>query len=229
MKHTVIALVVATGCMPEVPDAPSFQEDVLPIFAANCVRCHGVPTLGGAPKEFRLDSFANTVITDGQPGPVTCGGDPEQPQAEVVICGASTYALLVGARLRNEQRPMPPRFPLDEFQLETVARWVKNPVRGTSHDDNHRPTMVVQSITQRATNVTLMIRVDDEDRDLVVGTVYVSVAGRERVVGSVRSGTVDVTWDSAGVTPGPYPLSATLDDGADFYPVRLGILDVEAP
>ncbi len=231
MKHTIITLVAFAfpGCVPDVPETPSFQEDVLPILAANCVRCHGLPVLGGAPEEFRLDSFANTVVTDGLPGAGACGGDTDNPQAEVVICGASQYALLVGARLRNEQRPMPPRFPLEEYQLDTLARWVKAPVRGSPRPGNHPPTLVVNDITRLGTRVTVRTRVEDGDHDLVVGTVYVTVAGRDRVVGSVRSGTLDVTWDSTGVPPGAYPLSATLDDGADVHAIRLGVLDVEAP
>ena len=226
---TIITLFVAAGCLPDAPETPSFQQDVLPIFAANCVRCHAVPTLGGAPKEFRLDSFENTVVTDGTPNTGTCGGDANDPAAEVVICGASEYALLVGARLRNQQRPMPPRFAMADSQIETLARWVKTGGRGSPRPDNHLPTLTVKSVSWLGTSVTLQTRIDDADGDLVVGTVYVSVNGRDRVVGSVRSGTVDVTWDSANVTPGAYPLSATLDDGADQYPLTLGMLDVEAP
>ncbi|MEO7091938.1 MAG: hypothetical protein ABI175_01730, partial [Polyangiales bacterium] len=133
------------------------------------------------------------------------------------------------ARLRNEQRPMPPRFPLEDFQTETIARWVKTGGRGSPRVGNHVPTLVVESVGQLGAAVTLRARVADEDHDLVVGTVYVSVNGRDRVVGSVRSGTIEVTWDSAGVAPGPYPLSAILDDGAELHSLRLGALDVEAP
>ncbi len=221
--------IALAGCMPEAPDTPSFQEDVLPIFAANCVRCHGVPTLGGAPTEFRLDSFENTVVTDGQPGAGTCGGEPDDPAAERVICGSRTYALLIGSRLRDEGRPMPPRFPLEEFQIETLARWVKGPQRGAPRPGNLAPTLAVEATTQVGSRVTLQVRIEDLDRDLVVGTLYARVDARDRVVGTVRSGRLAVTWDATGVTPGSYPLTAVLDDGAELHTVRLGMLDVEAP
>lgn len=230
MKRTIIVLVVtAVGCVPDAPETPSFQEDVLPIFAANCVRCHGVPALGGAPMEFRLDSFSNTVMTDGVPGSVPCGGGDDNPQAAVVICGASQSTSQIGSNLLNKKRPMPPRFPLEDYQTETLARWVKTGDRGSPRAGNHVPTLVVESISRLGPAVTMQLRVGDEDHDLVVGTVSVSVEGRDRFVGSVRSGTIDVTWDSAGVAPGSYPLSATLDDGADLHSLALGILDVEAP
>ncbi len=225
----ILVSFAVAACMPEVPDAPSFQEDVLPIFAASCVRCHGVPIIGGAPPEFRLDSFENTVVTDGLPGAGTCGGEPDDPAAETVICGSRTYALLIGSRLRNEARPMPPRFPLEEFQIQTLARWVKAPQRGAPRPGNLAPTLVVEASTQLGSRVTLQVRIVDLDGDLVVGTLYARVDARDRVIGTVRSGRMSVTWDATGVTPGSYPLTAALDDGAELHTIRLGMIDVKAP
>ena len=37
MKYVLPFILV--GCMPEAPVSPSFQQDVLPILAANCVGC----------------------------------------------------------------------------------------------------------------------------------------------------------------------------------------------
>ena len=124
---------------------------------------------------------------------------------------------------------MPPRFPLEEFQTETLARWVQRPERGAPWPDNRAPTLVVNTTAQVGTQVTLQVRVDDADHDLVVGTLHVLIDGRPRVVGSVRSGSIEVTWDSRGVPPGSYPLTATLDDGAEARQVQLGTLEVVAP
>ncbi len=226
MKH-VIPLLVLGGCIADVPETPSFQEHVLPILAANCVRCHGVPTLGGAPTEFRLDSFENTFVSDGiSPPQGTCGVTDDPTQA-TVICGARQYALLIGSRLRNEKRPMPPRFPLEEDQIDTLTRWVKKPERGSPHPGNQPPTLVVDAISRTGSRIDLEVRVDDPDRDLVVGTLFALVDGNRRLVGGVRSGRVLVAWEVASVPTGSYPLIAELDDGSEVYPLKLGTVEVE--
>ena len=225
MKN-LLPIIMLGGCVPDVPETPSFQEHVLPILAANCVRCHGVPTLGGAPNEFRLDSFEDTLASDGTtPAPGTCGV-PDDPTQATVICGARQYALLIQTRLRNEKRPMPPRFPLEEDQIETLSRWVKKPERGSPQPGNQPPTLVVDATSRAGSRIDLDVRVDDPDRDLVVGTLFALVEGRRRLVGGVRSGRVQVTWDITGVPAGSYPLTAELDDGSEVYPLQLGALEV---
>ncbi len=225
MKH-VISLVLV-GCMPEAPSSPSFQEDVLPILAANCVRCHGFPAIGGAPPAFRLDTFANTVVTDGEPS-TDCGArDASMPEVEIVICGAATYAPLVAARVTESSRPMPPRFPLEEFQTTTLVNWARMPERGAPRIDNHVPAIAVESVSQLDDLLTVTVNVTDLDRDLVVGTLVAEVAGRSRVVGSLRSGRQELTWNVAGIPPGDYPLIANVDDGAQPHELALGTLTIE--
>ncbi len=225
MKH-LLPIIMLGACVPDVPETPSFQEHVLPILAANCVRCHGVPTLDGAPNEFRLDSFEDTLVSDGTTPPPGICGVPDDPTQATVICGARQYALLIGSRLRNEKRPMPPRFPLEEDQIETLSRWVKKPERGLPHPGNQPPTLVVDGTSRAGSSIDLDVRVDDPDRDLVVGTLFALVEGRRRLVGGVRSGRVQVTWDITGVPAGSYPLTAELDDGSEVYPMKLGALEV---
>ena len=63
MRASSLAVVSAlaggalVGCNPTAPANPSFQVDVMPILAANCIRCHGFPSIGGAPHSFRYDSY----------------------------------------------------------------------------------------------------------------------------------------------------------------------------
>ena len=226
MKHLAFFTLVA--CTPGAPAVPSFQQDVLPILAANCVRCHGFPSVGGAPIAFRLDTFANTVVTDGQPGAGNCGGDPD-PTAEKVICGAATYAPLIGARVGATTRPMPPRFPLEDVQIETLSRWTERPDRGEPRPDNHPPTLAIESSSQTGVVLALRVRIDDVDHDLVVGTLYAMIDTRKRVVGTVRSGVIDLTWDTTGISPGDYAMVSSLDDGVAQPEIQLGMIHVGAP
>ena len=53
MKALAI-LTLLVGCASDLPATLSFQQDVAPILAANCGRCHGGPTIGGAPDDMRV-------------------------------------------------------------------------------------------------------------------------------------------------------------------------------
>jgi len=223
----VAPLMLAWACTPEVPVTPSFQQDVLPILAANCVRCHGFPTIGGAPAEFRLDSFSEVAVSAGETrDDPACGGDPGDPAAELVICGAARYALISSIRTEAETRPMPPRFPLDDYQVETLARWAEAPERGAPHALNRIPAVSVEEVSQAGAIVTLRVRVDDEDRDLVAGTLRAIVATVERFVGAVASGTVEIAWDTTGIPAGDHALIAYVDDGAQVHAIALGTVAV---
>ncbi len=222
----ILTLSCLVACGPEAPVSPSFQQDVLPIMAANCVRCHGFPAIGGAPPEFRLDSFGDVTVTDGEPA-VGCGS--VEVGTQLVICGSATYAPLIPARLRGEDRPMPPRFPLDEYERETLENWAADPIRGMPRANNALPTIVVDDIVQTGALVTLQARVTDLDGDLVTGTVHALVAERERVIGSVRSGVLQLAWDTTTIPAGAYPLVAQLDDGAEVHVTNLGTITIEGP
>lgn len=224
-----LGLLVLAGCGPEVPAQPSFQQDVMPILAANCIRCHGFPAIGGAPRELRLDSFGDTVVTDGVPGSGACGGDPSDPDAEVVICGAATYAAAIPSRLRDETRPMPPRFPLDDDQIAILENWTRDPIRGEPRPGNAVPTIEVLAVDREGSAVRVRTRVDDVDGDLVTGTLRADLGAVDRFVGSLRSGTIELVWDVSGVAAGAYPLTAEVDDGAQLHVLALGTITVEEP
>jgi hypothetical protein len=206
---------VVAACTPSAPSTPSFQLDVMPILAANCVRCHGYPTIGGAPDTFRLDTFGDVTIRDGTPLP--CGMPSADPASAIVICGASSYHGLVALRTGGVGNPMPPRFPLDDFQSETLANWSGE--RGVPRADNHIPDVAVTPVLGG-----LRVRVDDADGDLVVGDVRVRVGTTEPLVGVVRSGSVDLAMPN--VAAGSYPLLARVDDGAAVHTIELGSVEV---
>src|SRR5450631_2674541 len=43
-----------------VPDNPTFNRDIYPLFADHCLVCHGSPPDRGAPAYFRLDVYDDT-------------------------------------------------------------------------------------------------------------------------------------------------------------------------
>lgn len=220
------AIVTLAACAADVPETPSFQLHVLPILAAQCVRCHGYPALGGAPPELRLDVYGDVVVRGGRPrDPKTegvCGLEPAD--AEGVVCGAASYAVLAADRAGSTDRPMPPRFRIDDHQIETLARWAATAERGAPRPGNAVPTIAIEGTSQLGSIVSLRVRIDDADRDLVAGELRATVAGVERFVGPVRSGALQLAWDAAGVAPGSYPLTARLDDGAAQHVVDAGSL-----
>jgi hypothetical protein len=222
------AILLATvACTPDVPAEPSFQQDVLPILAANCVRCHGYPAIGGAPETFRLDVLGDTAVVAGEPrDPPVCGGDPGDPAAELVLCGAASYAFISALRVRDEQRPMPPRFTLADHQIEILERWAQAPERGDPRPDNRAPTVAVEVLGNDGAVLVIRVETDDADRDLVVGTLRLQVAGAMPLVGPIRSGIVELRFDPGAIPAGDYPLLAAVDDGAALHELMLGTLTI---
>jgi hypothetical protein len=207
------ALLFLAACAPDAPATPNYQEDVAPILTANCVRCHGVPQIGGAPREFRLDLFSDTL--DG---------------GTVLYMGASTMAPTIAIKIESDDAPMPPRFPLDDYQIDTLKNWAARPADREPRLGNHRPTIVVQDTrqvvsgdgTEPTIDVTITLRVDDEDHDLVGG--WLQLAGRTTNV--LHSGTNTIGFAAA---TGDYSLVAVLDDGGVQVTYALGTVHVEVP
>ena len=190
------SIVVLAACAPGVPDVPSYQEHVAPILAANCLRCHGAPAIGGAPASFRLDSYGDLP-------------DPDDPAG---VAGAASLASDIAARVASRDRPMPPRFALDDYQIETLARWAENPIRGPRADN------LPPEVTATVAGLTVTVRTDDPDGDVVAGELRIVSVTTEHLVGLVRTGTVALAIDPTWVmTPGVYQLVAHVDDGAEVH------------
>jgi hypothetical protein len=221
------------GCAPDVPANPSFQQDVMPVLAANCLRCHSAPTIGGAPEGFRLDAFEDVTVRERllPAGDPAC--DPPGPDAgcfAIVLGGAASMADSAAARVGDDDRPMPPRFPIDDHQIELLENWAATGAgRGEPRPGNGSPTAAVETIERAGTLVRLRVRVDDPDRDAVGGSLHVRISGTETFVGLVHSGVASVSWDATGIAAGSYPLTARLDDGAAMILVELGTITVGGP
>jgi hypothetical protein len=126
---------VAGACGPApAPDMPTFAHDVEPIMLARCVRCHGaggmlnadphstVMLFQGAPTSGYFDHLEDQgdCVPDGGVIPMSCKR------------GLKYYATdTTGVALWKLWFPMMPPAPapkLSDRQLDTINRWVKNPL-----------------------------------------------------------------------------------------------------
>jgi cytochrome c5 len=203
VRAPVAALALA-ACAPAAPDAPTWVEDVRPILAANCIRCHGHPAIGGAPAGFRLDVWGD-VTSDGR-----------------LVRGAASMAAFVAARAAA-RGDMPPRGAfLSDRQEEILEAWQETVELG-ARPGNREPEATVLDVASDETGLTLEVTVTDADGDLVAG----ELRANDETVGPLRGGRQRVVWDTGGVVPGPHRLVALLDDGSARRAVELGERIVE--
>lgn len=114
-----LLVLVLAGCsdqgdplssVPEGGNGPvSFAAEVLPIFQANCVGCHGgaSPTAG-----LNLTGYAELMNSTSEHSPVVVAGDPD---------GSYLVKKLEG----TEEPQMPPPGPLLTTQIEVIRRWIE--------------------------------------------------------------------------------------------------------
>lgn len=198
---------VIAACAPSVPDEPSFQEHVAPILAANCLRCHGYPAIGGAPEDIRLDSFEDLPLSD----------DPAD-----TITGAGSLASSIADRVSSSDAPMPPRFGLDDYQIETLVNWAKTGTRGAPRPNNQPPV-----VSATLNGLIVSVRVDDPDDSIVAGQLRLEGPVGNRFVGLVRTGTLRFEMDPALVAmAGTYRLVASVDDGAAVHEIDAATFEV---
>ena len=201
---------------PTPPEKPSWQVDVMPLFAANCVRCHAYPFRGDGATALRLDAFDDTVLANDD----IASGASRSVQS--IFRHTHDIALL------PDQRRMPPDRALEEYELAVIRNWGglgngESAVRGPGHPDNHAPTIELTEITRSPTTITFAYDVADRDGDLVVVAIFgprvrASTLEPKAVVGNAIAGRGQFVWETTGVPPGDYTLLAHLDDGFDVDP-----------
>ena len=106
-----VGAVGAAGCGADVPQNPSWTDDVYPILVARCVRCHngmpqGDPLSGGviAPGNLDHPSFADVMGLD-----------------KLVITAAPTY---ITGGMPGMLMPPPPAAKLADWQIQTIKNFV---------------------------------------------------------------------------------------------------------
>jgi hypothetical protein len=131
-----LALLALAACEKPVPATPQYTEDVLPIFEAHCVRCHGAGgSLNGdlyglektPPPNGFLNQYEDKVdCTPDAMGirPPTCVGGARY-EAETGNIHAFIHGLL------PPRMPLAPAAPLDAWEMDVLDNWVaeKPPLR----------------------------------------------------------------------------------------------------
>lgn len=86
--------------------APSFKQDIMPIFEQSCVTCHG--TFGG----WDAASY-ETVINSGNNGPAVIPGDAENSFLVQKLLGTQEIGGI-----------MPPGGPLPDEDIQLIIDWI---------------------------------------------------------------------------------------------------------
>jgi mono/diheme cytochrome c family protein len=115
----------AAGQQPTGP-APRFETDVLPLFQAKCLRCHGEKA-----KKAELDLRTRaSILKGGESGPVVQPGKPEEsPLYEMTHSGK-----------------MPPgkNNKLSQMEVETIRRWIAAGAQFTSANAGESEPAITQ-------------------------------------------------------------------------------------
>jgi hypothetical protein len=215
-----------TACAPDVPSAPTYVEDVRPIFIAACVRCHGAPdatTDPSVPIYFRLDTWdpvgpiATTGVRCGTGTQAVCGvADlvamrPEEQLHDIIVERASVEAT------------MPPESPLSDRQREILGRWADAGWPKGTRAGNRPPEIVFVSPTgdlQVDQSLDFEVLVSDPDGDTVIwGLRWRDASGTGWLAEYLEAGRRFFTVDTGSLASGAYQLEAVLSDGVLDAPV----------
>lgn len=214
----LLALVLAVAGCESAPDAPTYLRDVRPILEANCVRCHGAVSRGGAPDAFRLDVFSDLNTDDGRQR-----------------LGAGLVSGFIAAR--TGARTMPPTAPLSDRQIEILERWAvfgDFPAEEGDPDPGDRlPELERLDLrTDGDGVVSLEYRISDPDFEIVTARLRANPVGAGasfEISRELYSGRAVARWDSGVVDEGNYVLSVRLDDGQRSRDVEIGEIAVIHP
>src|SRR6187200_1012688 len=113
----ICGLPAGIGCADDTPDhAPDFQRDVLPIFEAKCIRCHGAKRRGGKLDMRTMDA----LLMGGVTGPAITQGNAKK-------------SLLIELIYHKEMPPKKAKPVVTGEELELLRRWIDTmPVAATS-------------------------------------------------------------------------------------------------
>lgn len=229
-----------SGCSSDVPDEPTWAEDVRPILLANCASCHSFPPIRGAPGPgeardgLRLDVYEDTILDDGTEylGTNVSGK---------VVPGAASVAERIVARA-VDQRTMPPRLsgstslrPLSSRQQEILERWVEQGAdRGPPAPGNRPPEMTLRrplSDSQQDDVLVIQYAIRDADFDYVTGMLQAVPTATDDdpivITRALYSGRGQIHWGVGELAGDSFELIATLDDGSVIIDAVLGTIEID--
>lgn len=249
----MLAAALAVGCAPEVPDAPTWTEDVRPIVVANCIRCHSPPPINDAPPVVRFDKYAGEDRDgepydddDQMPGIQDVGedgiddfcGDNDEP---IDVCGAGTPLHDGGSMAftmadyiefpEDDPLHMPPDYSLTSRQQDVIRAWAEaGAPKGPPLPGNRAPGMELTSeFEEQGDAFVASYRIDDPDFDLVTGRLIAdgqNLADPIVVTWDLFSGDGQISIDLTDVPAGNYELTAEIDDESEAVTVDLGSVEV---
>jgi hypothetical protein len=217
MRHALMLCAMAAltaGCAPDVPDSPTWTEDVRPIVIGNCTRCHSPPPIGGAPDIVRFDKYDD---------------EDRDGDGTIDVFGARSSAMTMATRVETEE--MPPEFPLWSRQIDVIVAWAEGGApEGPPVEGNQPPSMELLSNFEADGDLLVAdYRIDDPDFDLVTGRVEADPDGDGAIVPvtfELFSGQSQIVWDVSDVPAGSYELVAEIEDGSATETIDLGSVDV---
>lgn len=205
------ALSLLAGCQEPLPVAEPTWAHVEPLLRAHCNHCHGstaarTGSAGGT--VYRFDFYDRD--------PAVCGEAVEAMSA-AAGAGARGWAPLIKASITPKiggraRMPPAPAEALADWERETIVRWVdQQAARGKPREDNHPPTLQVQTARSPASPDQLDLRavLQDPDGQAVLG--LLRVGGTELKMD--RSGSFSTRVDISRWETGAHPVSAVLCDG----------------
>jgi hypothetical protein len=198
----LLLLLASVACAPDVPAMPTWTEDVMPIIRANCVRCHGEDTSGGAPTTFHLDRWIFG-----------------QEDGSYEIPGAFTMRDSIAERISKEGGelpPMPPNGPpLSDRQKDILVAWAGLDAVTSLGPPTTPPRIQLSEPLPAVADEQVVIRtlVEDDEHEFVRGELWYGAGEPQiRITSGVRSGLGTHIWDSATAAPGTYLVFAKLED-----------------
>jgi hypothetical protein len=135
------ALASACQTFPEEPAAPTYAKDVAPILNAHCVRCHGAQGMlrkeiinGAESPEWgiidcyldQMDPRGDCTFDGGPPNLATCMPGAKFCASPISAGTTMTYFDIYVFQAANTVRrmPPPPAPELNEWEMNTLKRWV---------------------------------------------------------------------------------------------------------
>ena len=109
MKRLLLVLMLVQAVIPLEAQTEFFEKNVQPVFAANCLGCHGESASGG----LRLDSLEG-LLKGGKSGPAVVAGDPDNSLLIVSIRHTGDLKMPLGGER------------LTEAQIADLTAWVKD-------------------------------------------------------------------------------------------------------
>ncbi len=226
MTNSIVAglgLMLATACSaPDVPANPTWADDVQPILAAKCVRCHGDQPIQGAPAGFRLDRYDDTFTDDGFR---VLGAANMAPWIQLRTDPAARSGFTdTGAPLKSFKIDLMPPEPisLTDEQHKTIFEWANpqkfadgRPLRGDVSGHGAAVTLT-RSLADSVSDGLLTIQYDVRDPTgltMPSGELCVATTGNPaQRIGELHLGPGEVVWDVGAAAEDSYTVFAVLDN-----------------